>query len=113
MRTLYFVAFYDNPDSPVPQFYKFGQCAEEDARLRFKHEPEQYKKWKIKVIACARGTQSQVDSAERVLMSKFPKNLFVNQKFSGITEIVKLNKTDEQRVLNAFKKINRAWCSTS
>lgn len=95
---LYLVEFTNKETGE--QFLKFGVTSSYDVMVRF--EGEEYEKWTIRPLASAYGTKDQVEEAERYFLSKYPKNLWVNEKFRGVTEIVQL---DKQTRNNAIKEV--------
>jgi hypothetical protein len=102
---VYFVEFTHKQTKK--KFYKFGITKYGDVMKRFSREesikfnndPDQYVDFNIRVIASAWSDYDKVAEQEKILLSKFPKNIWVEEylgvtdktyKFSGVTECVSL-----------------------
>lgn len=99
---LYLVEFTNKETGE--QFLKFGITSSYDVMERF--EGEEYKKWTIRPLASAYGTKAQVEEAERYFLSKYPKNLWVNEKFRGVTEIVQLDKETRNKAIKEVRELS-------
>lgn len=93
------------------KFYKFGWTNHSDVLKRF--QDPQYDPFEIRAIASVAGTPEEVQAMESVLLSFFPKNIWLENYLgdertwnglSGITEIVNLT---EQQYQHACKSMHR------
>ena len=108
---VYFVEFTHKESRK--KFYKFGITKYGDVLKRFSKEesikfgndPDQYEDFSIRVIASAWNDFDQVAEQEKILLQRYPKNIWVeeyvgaidkNYKFSGVTECVSL--TNDQMI---------------
>lgn len=81
---LYFVHFL--PKTPEhKEFYKIGVTSNYDALDRF--TGEEYNPWTIRVMTAAWGPTEEVLKEEHKLHAQYPKNLWINEKIKGVTEI--------------------------
>jgi hypothetical protein len=102
---IYFVEFTHKQSGK--KFYKFGitkygdvmKRFSKEESIRFKNDPDQYDDFNIRVIASAWNEYDQVSEQEKILLNKYPKNIWVEEyvgvtdktyKFSGVTECVSL-----------------------
>lgn len=105
---VYFARFTDKKTKQV--FYKFGHTRSYDAMDRFTYEPEQYAKWDIKIMCTVYGPLEEMIGIEEALKAVFPKNLWLEEKISGVTEIVKFDAPAEvQRIIDAFKRMSNTY----
>lgn len=106
---VYFVEFTHKETGK--KFYKFGITKYGDVMKRFSveesikfgNDPGQYDDFDIRVIASAWNDYAHVVEQEKILLKRYPKNIWVEEyvgvtdktyKFSGVTECVSL--TSEQ-----------------
>lgn len=105
---VYFARFTDKQTKQV--FYKFGHTRSYDAMDRFTYEPAQYAKWDIKIMCTVYGPLEEMIGIEEALKAVYPKNLWLNEKISGVTEIVKFdNSSDVQRIIESFKRLSTVY----
>lgn len=104
---LYMVRFEEKNTKQV--FYKFGITHHFDVLDRFKDD--EYKPWNIKAMCSAYGPRHLVEEAERYLLQKYPKNLWIEQKISGVTEIVALSREQIVEAINIIKNYSNQWYS--
>lgn len=102
---LYMVRFTDKASLKV--FYKFGITQHYEVLDRFKDQ--QYDLWDIKVMASAYGPRPLVEEAEKFLLNKYPKNLWIEQKIDGVTEIVALSGEQIMEAINIIKQYRTQW----
>lgn len=102
---LYFVQFKNKTTSQI--FYKFGITHHYDILKRF-NDP-QYDIWDIKVMASAYGPRNLVEQEEKHLLTKYPKNLWIEQKISGVTEIVNLSYNDVSNAIKHILNCRKLW----
>lgn len=105
---VYFARFTDKETKQV--FYKFGHTRNYDAMDRFTYEPEQYAKWDIKIMCTVYGPIEEMIGIEEALKAIYPKNLWLNEKISGVTEIVKFDKQEQvKHIIEAFKRLSARY----
>jgi hypothetical protein len=85
---LYFVEFINKLTGKV-EFRKFGVTGKPTTLDRFynKYEREQYADWDIRVICEVRLKPKTALTKEFYLQQRFPKNLIIEKKIKGVTEI--------------------------
>lgn len=99
------------------RFHKVGWCKSYDVLERFSpatsvaygNPPDQYADYDIRVLASAYGSFDQVKQAEQTLKQRYPKNLWIEDSFSGITEIVWLDPDRRLDVINDIKLYAIRW----
>lgn len=105
---VYFARFTDKQTKQV--FYKFGHTRNYDAMDRFTYEPEQYAKWDIKIMCTVYGPIEEMIGIEEALKAVYPKNLWLEEKISGVTEIVKFDSlADVKHIIEAFKRLSTRY----
>lgn len=102
---LYLVKFTNK--QKYEYFYKFGLTHHYDVLKRF--DDPQYEPWDIKVMASAYGPRELVEKAEKELLNRYPKNLWIEQKISGVTEIVSMNKLEVVKAINMINQYSKDW----
>jgi len=102
---LYCVEFNNKRTSD--SFQKIGVTSCFDVENRFKKD--EYEGWDIHVLASAYGPSALVCSMEKLLLKKFPKNLYIPESFSGITETVKLSTDERKYVLQVIHTKKQQW----
>jgi hypothetical protein len=105
---MYFARFTNKKTKQV-EFYKFGHTRSYDALDRFKHEPEQYEPWDIKIMATVYGPIEEMIGIEETFKAIYPKNLWIEEKISGVTETVVLNKDQINNIIEALKRLNNKY----
>jgi len=103
---VYLVEFKDKQTSEVV-FHKFGHTHHFDAMRRFEY-PE-YDKWDIRVLKSVYGPENDVIVIEETLKALFPKNLYIEEKISGVTEIVLLTQIEINKIIKAMAKLSRQY----
>lgn len=98
---LYFARF-TNKETGEIEFYKFGHTSSYDAMDRFRYEPEQYSKWDIKIMKTVYGPLEQIKGMERCFLSLYPKNIWVEEKISGVTEVVMIDDRYIPKIISAM-----------
>lgn len=102
---MYFARFTNNETGEV-EFYKFGHTSSYDAMDRFKYEPEQYSKWSIKIMKTIYGPLDEMKGVEQAFRAFYPKNIWIEEKISGVTETVALNSAQVDRIIKAMDSIS-------
>ena len=105
MSKVYFAKFINK--HPGKEFYKIGHTRYSDAARRF--DRPGYENWEIRILASTYTGEDVLGAIalEEVLKHLYPKNLWVEEKFSGVTEIVALTDTQAQRIIDALKNANK------
>jgi hypothetical protein len=85
---LYFADFI-NKKTGKSDFRKFGVTGKKTALERFynKYEKDQYEDWDINIICSVRLKPEIALEREFNLQKRFPKNLIIEKKIKGVTEI--------------------------
>jgi len=104
---LYLARFTSKTDD-VKSFYKIGVTGKYDAAHRFLDE--EYNLWDIKIMTTAYGPTREVLAAEEELKLRYPKNLWLDQKIKGVTEIfVPKDYQDIQDIIEYIKVKRIEW----
>jgi hypothetical protein len=104
---LYFVKFVPKRKG-VGEFYKFGYTHHFDLMKRFKEE--KYKDWYITPMTSAYGPEGEVLKAEQELLKKYPKNIYIEERISGVTEIfVPKDQKEIQDIFAYFINKRNEW----
>jgi hypothetical protein len=90
-------------------FHKFGHTSFHDAEDRFKYEPEQYKKWDIKILKTVWGPEEDILKLELEYQKRYPKTFWIEEKIGGVTEITKLKFDDVQKVISEFSLLGEKY----
>lgn len=105
---VYFARFTNKVTKQV--FYKFGHTRSYDAMDRFTYEPEQYEKWDIKIMTTVYGPLDEMKGIEEALKAVYPKNLWLDENISGVTEIVKFDDhKDVKHIIESFKRLSTRY----
>lgn len=121
---VYFVEFAHKLSGK--KFYKFGitkygdvmKRFSKEESLRFNNDPDQYDDFNIKVIASAWSDFERVSEQEKILLKRYPKNIWVEEylgvvdktyKFSGITECVSLTRDQFIEARNYMYNLRKEW----
>lgn len=116
MPKLYAVEFTDKRDNNT--FVKIGWTKEYDVMDRFSsktmlkygHKSNHYDNFNIKVLASAYTSDyNEVQEAEEHLLKKYPKNFWLEEKISGVTEIVKLDPKKRYELIQDVLKFRSLW----
>jgi hypothetical protein len=105
---LYLAEFKDKETNET--FLKFGFTKYKDAADRFLYEPEQYNKWDIRILCTAYNPdRSKIEKAEEYFKKKYPKNFWLEEKISGVTEIVKMTESERLYAIQEVRALNNNW----
>ena len=121
---IYFVEFTHKESRK--KFYKFGITKYGDVMKRFSKEesikfgndPDQYEDFSIRVIASAWNDFDKVSEQEKILLQRYPKNIWVeeyvgapdkNYKFSGVTECVSLTNDQMIEARKYMYNLRKEW----
>jgi hypothetical protein len=106
---VYLVDFI-NRETKAVDFQKFGHTRFVDVADRFKVEPDQYAKWEIRILAKAHNNDiEKVKGAEEAFHSVFPKNLWIEEKIGGVTEIVEMDGKTRYNAIQCVRRLNEKW----
>lgn len=88
-------------------FYKIGYTGNYDAGRRFLYE--EYSPWDVKILASAYGPRDLVLEAERELLTRYPKNLYIHEKINGVKEIFITDTTGLENLFNYYREKSNLW----
>lgn len=117
MAKLY-VAGFTRKGRTNEEFVKIGWTKEWDAMERFSaatsakygRPADQYDAFDIKILASAYHSDTNVvKAAEEDLKTRYPKNLQIDESFSGITEIVKLLPPVRHELVAEVMALSARW----
>ena len=108
------------------KFYKFGitkygdvmKRFSKEESIRFDNNPNQYEDFNIRVLASAWNDYDEVYEQEKILLNMFPKNIWLeeylgtpekNYKFSGVTEIVRMDSATVKRARDYIYNLRKEW----
>ena len=86
--------------------------------IRFNNDPNQYEDFNIRVLASAWNNFDEVSEQEKILLNMFPKNIWLeeylgtpdkNYKFSGVTEIVRMDSANVKRARDYIYNLRKEW----
>lgn len=116
MAKLYVVEFQHKDSDQV--FQKLGWTKSYDVMDRFSattsvsygNDPAQYANYHIRVLASAYCDNfDTVQRAESDLLKKFPKNIWINESFSGVTEIVSMTLEQRREAIGLVRGYSHKW----
>lgn len=116
MPKLYAVEFVDRRNNNT--FLKIGWTKEYDVMDRFSsktmlkygHTSDHYSNFNIRVLATAyTESYDQVKEAEQEMLTKYPKNFWLEEKISGVTEIVKLDAAKRYQLIKDILNYRDIW----
>lgn len=105
---MYFAKFTNKSTFEV-DFYKFGHTRSYDAADRFKFDPAQYEKWDIKIMKTVLGPLDEMKGVEETFKAFYPKNLWVEEKISGVTEIVQLTQSQVDNIIKRMTLLGSVY----
>lgn len=105
---MYLARFTDKATGNV-DFFKFGHTSSYDAMDRFTYDPDQYSKWDIKIMKTVYGPLEQMKGIEETFKALYPKNLWIEEKVSGVTEIVRLDQRAVDKIITAMARLNTIY----
>ena len=104
-----YLAEFTNKETGA-SFLKVGYTGYRDAADRFRYEPEQYNKWNIRILCTAYNTSKEIiENTEKHFKEKYPKNFWLEEKISGVTEIFKLDNQTRYYLIQEFRQLNETW----
>ena len=108
MPKFYFAEFTRKKGGEV--FQKFGHTKFKDAMKRFSYNSEQYEEFDIRILASA--YHHDIDKcrgAEDAFKVMYPKNLWIQEKISGVTEIVQLDTKIRNDIILKIHVLSDKW----
>jgi hypothetical protein len=105
MCKVYFAEFSNKKTGEV--FYKIGYTSYKDALDRFKIKGKQYESWDIRILStifCESTNMAKV--VENTIREFYPKNFWLEEKISGVTEIFKVKRPEYLELLARFRRLN-------
>lgn len=105
---VYFARF-TNKSSGEVSFYKFGHTSSYDAMDRFRYDPEQYAKWDIKILKTVYGPLDEMKGIEQTLRAFYPKNIWIEEKISGVTETVMLTEVAVSKIISIMESLSNYY----
>jgi len=104
---LYFARFIPKRGG-AGEFYKFGYTHHFDFMKRF--QEDKYKDWYVSPMTSAYGPEDEVLKAEQELLKKYPKNIYIEEKIVGVTEIfVPKDQREIQDIFKYFETKRSLW----
>jgi hypothetical protein len=108
MAKCYFVRL--NNTATGAQFYKFGYTGSWDVEDRVKRIAEDYPHISYKIMKSVYHSDvDKVKKLEEYFLKKYPKNIWINEKLSGVTEIVSLPSHEVSKVLKEMSYISNRF----
>lgn len=108
MPKFYFAEFTDTESGKT--FQKFGHTGFNDAQKRLDRITEEYPRFKARVLAAAYHNDiTKCQGAEMAFQVMFPKNFWLEEKLSGITECVILDYETRKEVIDAVMSLNKKF----
>jgi hypothetical protein len=103
LTKVYLAEFKNKNDDQT--FYKVGYTQYKDAADRFNREG--YENWNIRILSTILvNSKFTAQMLEKLFHLTHPKNVWVDEKFSGVTEIVQLERPHYLQLLNTFRTMN-------
>ena len=108
MPKMYFAEFTDTTTGKV--FQKFGHTGFNDAQKRLDYITAEYPKFKARVLAAAYHNDiTKCQGAEMAFQAMYPKNFWLEEKISGITECVELTSEQRHSIIQAIRSLNEKF----
>jgi hypothetical protein len=105
MPKMYFAEFTDTETGKV--FQKFGHTSKNDAMIRLNYITEEHPKFKARVLAAVYHHDINFcKGVEETFKTLYPKNFWLDEKISGITECVILDYDIRNDLIKKIMKLN-------
>jgi len=105
MPKMYFAEF--TRQNPPISFLKFGHTGHNDAMVRLNRIVEEYPEFEVKVLASVYHHDIEFcKGVEEAFKSLFPKNFWLEEKISGVTEIVQLDWLARNDIIQKLRNLN-------
>jgi hypothetical protein len=99
---VYLAEFKNKKNNDV--FYKIGYTTYKDAMDRFKIKGSMYNSWDIRILSTIYCNDVRMAKlVEYILLSTYPKNFWLEEKISGVTEVFKLERKNYLELLKNFR----------
>lgn len=110
MAKMYFAEFTNNRTGQV--FQKFGHTGFNDAQKRLDRITEEFPHFSARVLAVVYHHNIDICRAvEETFKTIYPKNLMIEEKISGVTEIVNLTAEQRYKVIQHVRSLNEMYKS--
>lgn len=106
MPKMYFAEFTDLRTGKV--FYKFGHTRNNDAMIRMNYITEEYPMFSARILASI--WHPSIDyciKLEESYKEKYPKNFWLKEKISGVTECVVLDNDTKHKIVKQLYTLKR------
>lgn len=108
MPKMYFAEFTNNDTGEV--FQKFGHTSKNDAMIRLNNIVEEFPQYTARVLAAVyHHNVEKCQGVEEAFKVMYPKNFWVEEKLSGITECVKLESDVRYKIIEKLMKLNKTF----
>lgn len=108
MPKFYFAEFTNSKTGKV--FQKFGHTGHNDAQIRLDRITQEYPDYTARVLAAAYHHDIiKCQGAEMAFQSMYPKNFWLEEKLSGITECVILESNTRKQIIDAVMNLNKKF----
>jgi len=105
MAKTYFAEFTDTRTGNI--FYKFGHTRFNDAQKRLDNITAEYPQFTSRVLASIYHHDVDVCiQVEEEFKQRYPKNFYLVEKISGVTEIVKFDADTKMKIIREFRNRN-------
>lgn len=105
MPKMYFAEFTDTETGQ--KFQKFGHTSHNDAMVRLNRIVEEYPKFTVKVLAGVyHHNVEYCQGVEETFKLLYPKNFWLEEKISGITECVVLEYETRNDIIKKIMQLN-------
>lgn len=105
MPKMYFAEF--EREYPPLKFNKFGHTGHNDAMVRLNRIVEDHPGFKVKVLASVYHHNVEFcKGVEETFKTLFPKNFWLEEKISGVTEIVMLDSAARNDIIKKLRSLN-------
>lgn len=105
MPKMYFAEFTDTTNGKV--FQKFGHTSKNDAMIRLNYIIKEYPKFTARVLAAVyHHDVTFCKGVEETFKLLYPKNFWLEEKISGITECVILDYETRNDLITKIMKLN-------
>lgn len=106
MPKMYFAEF-ERTVPPYDVFDKFGHTGNNDAMVRLNRIVEEYPEFKVRVLAAVYHHEIEFcKGVEEAFKAMYPKNFWLEEKISGVTEIVKLESETRNDIITKLRALN-------
>ena len=105
MPKMYFAEFTDTRSGKT--FQKFGHTGHNDAQKRLDNITKEYPVFKARVLAAVyHHSLEEVQRIEEEFKARYPKNFWLDEKISGITECVILQYDVRMQIIQELRTLN-------